>query len=265
MAIGTWRTAKDPSVYGLLELDCTQALPYLVGLSEANGVKATMTHFVGAAVARAFQERPEINAILRFGRVYPRKGVSLFFQVATDRAGADLSGVTIKNAERHSVAELALAMAGRVDGVRDGSDKSYARMKSLFSLLPGFAAGWLLNAAGFLQFGLNVWSPLFGTPKDPLGSVMISNVGMMGIERALAPLVPYSRVPMVIAVGEIKDRVVAEDKQPVVRPIVVLGITFDHRLIDGVHAAALAKTVKAAFADPAAFFGGNSEATPGRA
>ena len=254
MAIGTWRTAKDPSVYGLLELDCTSALAYLENIGRTTGVKATMTHVVGAAIARACRDRPEINGVLRFGRIYRRRGVTLFFQVATDRAGADLSGVTIQNADQKSVAALAAELAGKAEKVRDGKDRSFAKMKGIFAETPGFLAGPLLSFAGFFQFALNLWSPLLGTPKDPLGSVMISSVGMLGIDLAFAPLVPYSRVPMVIAVGAVKDRVVAEAGLPVVRPMVSLGVTFDHRLIDGVHAAAMAKIVKEAFENPAAVF-----------
>ncbi len=255
LAIGSWRMAKDPSVYGALEVDVTRALAFTQRLSKESGVRVTLTHFTGRAVAAAFGRHPEINALLRFGRIYPRKHVSLFFQVATDAAGEDLSGVTIKEAEGKSTVDLAREMAAKVARVRDGSDASYARMKGLMGALPGVLAGLVLDFAGFVQFVLNLWTPLFGTPKDPLGSVMITNTGSLGLEFALAPLVMYSRTPMVLTIGAVRDRVLAVNGAPAVRKAAMLGVTFDHRLIDGVHAARLAGALKAAFADPEGVLG----------
>lgn len=260
IAIGTWRNAKDPSVYGVLDLDVRQARVYLereaerLSASDAP-VKMTITHFLGKAVAEAFRRHPEINAVMRFGRLYPRQSVTLFFQVAADEGGTDLSGVTVREAGDKSVADIAREMGRKVGAVRDGSDHSYRQMKSLMAILPGWLTGCVLDAASFLQYTLNLWSPLLGTPKDPLGSVMITNVGTLGLEFAFAPLVPYSRVPMVIAAGAVRDQVVANDGKIEIVPMLRLGVTFDHRLIDGVHAAKLARTVEQIFADPSEISG----------
>ena len=40
------------------------------------------------------------------------------------------------------------------------------------------------------------------------------------------------------------------DGQIVVRPIMAIGVTFDHRLVDGVHAAHMHREFKKYFADP---------------
>ncbi len=83
-----------------------------------------------------------------------------------------------------------------------------------------------------------------GLPKDPFGSVMVTSVGSLGIDLAFAPLVPYSKVPLLISVGRINDEAKVVEGKIEIRPIMKLGITFDHRLIDGIHAAELAKTFK---------------------
>lgn len=255
MAIGSWRTAKDPSVYGVLDLDVRPARAYLESASaelaaKGEPAKVTLTHMLGRALALALKQHPQINCVLRFGRLYPRKTVTLFFQVATDEAGQDLSGITVRNAETKSMVDIAREMGRKVNAVRDGSDVSYKSMKSLMATIPGWLTGLALDLASFLQYSLNVWTPLLGTPKDPLGSVMITNVGTFGLELAFAPLVGYSRVPMVIAAGAVRDQVVAINGKAEVVPIMRLGVTFDHRLIDGVHAARLAKTVESYFANP---------------
>lgn len=253
IAFGTWKAPKDPTVYGLMDLRVDQAQAFAAEVAARTGERVNITHFLAKAVAECFRRYPEINAVLRFGRLYPRQTVTLFLQVATDDEGKDLSGITVREAEKKSLVDIAREINRKCRAVRDRSDKSYDQMKGLMSMLPGWLTGLVLDAAGFLQFALNLWSPLLGTPKDPLGSVMITNVGSLGIDCAFAPLVAYSRVPMVLTVGAVGDQVVAENGQAVVRQVLRLGITFDHRLIDGVHAAKMSKYLQAIFAEPAKY------------
>src|SRR5262245_35189164 len=84
VAMGTWRTAGDPSVYCTLTFEVAPALQYIEKHRAKSGMKITLAHFVGKAIANTFVEHPQINCILRFGRLYPRKTVDVFFQVATD-------------------------------------------------------------------------------------------------------------------------------------------------------------------------------------
>lgn len=250
IALGTWRSAKDPSVYGVLELDASKVLDYMERLSLATGEKITMTHFVGKVTALALERHPEINAVLRFGKLHPRKHVSLFFQAVTDAQGRDLSGLTIKEAERKSLVAIAQEMNRRLVTVRNQTDPSYKKMKSLMQSVPGWITGKILDISSVIQYGLNLWSPLFGTPKDPLGSVMLTNIGSFGLEFAFAPLVAYSRVPLIVTICAVRDEVMARDGKVVIAPMLRLCVTFDHRLIDGLHAAKLAKVAQEVFSDP---------------
>lgn len=250
IAIGTWRSAKDPSVYGVLDLPVTNARKYLDEVHSSTGVRVTITHFLGKAVTESIRRNPQINSVLRFGRLYPRRHITLFFQVATDNEGRDLGGLTIRSAEDKSVADIAAEMNNRVEAVRSSRDQSYTQMKSLMARIPGWLVGPFLDIASIIQYGFNFWSPLFGTPKDPMGSVMITNIGSLGLEFAFAPLVPYSRVPIVITQCAVKDQVIAVGGKIEILPMMRLCVTFDHRLIDGIHAAKLAQTMNAVFHDP---------------
>jgi pyruvate/2-oxoglutarate dehydrogenase complex dihydrolipoamide acyltransferase (E2) component len=67
---------------------------------------------------------------------------------------------------------------------------------------------------------------------------------------------PIIRPPEVVnlGVGAIRDRVVAVDGQPVVRPILVLSVAGDHRLLDGDTLAAYVNDVAALLEDPVLLF-----------
>ncbi|MDP6933541.1 MAG: 2-oxo acid dehydrogenase subunit E2, partial [Myxococcota bacterium] len=101
-----------------------------------------------------------------------------------------------------------------------------------------------LKLISFLQYELNIDTTRIGVPRDPFGSALVSSVGMLGIGTAYAPFFPLSRAPLVVLVGATEDRVVAEGGEPVVRKVLTLNATCDHRVIDGFHGAVIAREVK---------------------
>lgn len=250
VAIGTWRSAGDPSVYGYLDIDVTSALEYVENLKNQTGTRITMSHLSGRIIAECLRRHPSINCILRFGMLYPRKNCDVFFQVATDMKGEDLSGMTVRNADQKSVVQIAREMEERVQLIKQRKDHSFTRMKKTMGLLPGFLSHLVLTMSGFLMYTLNLWTPLLGSPKDPFGSVMITNVGSLGLDMAFAPLVPYSRVPLLVALGAVKDAPVVMNGKIEIRKVMRLCATFDHRLIDGVHASLMTKDLLKIFSNP---------------
>ena len=250
VAIGTWRSAGDPSVYGIIDADVTAALAYIDRLAKQTGERITLTHFIGRAIAEVCARHPEINCILRFGRLYPRSQVDIFFHVATESRGADLSGTTVRSADKKSVGEIAREMKDKVHDIRHKGDPGFKRMKGVMRLVPGFLAWPFVNVTGFILYTLNLWSPLMGMPRDPFGSAMVTNIGSLGLQTGLVPLVPYSRIPLLIAVGAVTDQPVIRNGGLEIRPVSRLGVTFDHRLIDGVHAGHMIKTFNRILHDP---------------
>src|SRR5690606_3945890 len=82
VAIGTWNSIGDPSVYGSTELCIENGLRFIDELQKTSGIRITVSHFIGKAVAETLRRHPDLNSLLRFGKLYPRKNVDLFFQVA---------------------------------------------------------------------------------------------------------------------------------------------------------------------------------------
>jgi pyruvate dehydrogenase E2 component (dihydrolipoyllysine-residue acetyltransferase) len=74
-------------------------------------------------------------------------------------------------------------------------------------------------------------------PADIAGATFtVSNLGMHQVDAFTAVIVPPQAG--ILAVGAIADRVVAVDGRPVVRPMLTLMLSCDHRVVDGVRAAA---------------------------
>jgi pyruvate dehydrogenase E2 component (dihydrolipoamide acetyltransferase) len=81
------------------------------------------------------------------------------------------------------------------------------------------------------------------------GTFTISNLGMYRVESFTAVLNPPQAA--IVAVGAIEDRVVPLDGELVIRPMMTLTATFDHRAVDGAPAAEFLQTVKELLEEPA--------------
>jgi pyruvate dehydrogenase E2 component (dihydrolipoamide acetyltransferase) len=76
---------------------------------------------------------------------------------------------------------------------------------------------------------------------------------MWGVGRAYSPLAHYYRVPLLVLVGAVRKAPVAIGDEVVVRPMLTLTATFDHRYVDGFHAAQFAEAVRGYCQAPAHF------------
>ena len=256
ISIGTWRTAYDPSVYGTMDIEMDAAMDYLRRYREATGLRLTVSHMMARIMAAALERIPDANAILRWSSIYRRKHINIFFQVAMTDAGddrADLSGAVLEDVDKMSLADIVTTFEAKVDKVRKRQDETLEKTRRQFRRMPAWAMHRLLRFTSFLLYTLNWKAP--GLPRDAFGSVMITNVGTLGLDVAYAPLVPFSRVPILIAMGAVKDAAVVRDGVIVVRRIMKVSATFDHRFIDGFHAAIMSQVVHQWFADPDRYFG----------
>ena len=66
---------------------------------------------------------------------------------------------------------------------------------------------------------------------------------------------PISRAPIVLLIGQVQRKPVVEDDQVVVRSVVTVGCTFDHRMIDGAQGTTMAAIVREVVEDPEQVFG----------
>ena len=255
LAIHTWSKPSDPTVYGTMDIDVSRALPYLDRLREESGVKVTITHLVGKAAALAIRERPDLNGIIRGGRIYLRDTVDVFFQVAF-ADGEDLSGVKVDRADDRSIVEIAVELQRKAAMVRDRTDQGLLATTRMLGLVPPRLVGTALRAVAALSYDYDLDLRRFGIPYDQFGSVMVTNVGGFGVAHGYAPLVPFARTPALLTIGAVLDKVVARDGRPEVAPVVSIGATFDHRFIDGFQAAKLSRRFQDIVFDPERHLGG---------
>jgi pyruvate dehydrogenase E2 component (dihydrolipoamide acetyltransferase) len=80
------------------------------------------------------------------------------------------------------------------------------------------------------------------------GTFTISNLGMYGVDIFNAVLNPPQAA--ILAVGRITERVVPVEGQPAVQPMLMISLTYDHRVVDGARGAQFLQTLAALIENP---------------
>lgn len=253
LALGSWRSVKDPTIYGSLDVRMEKCIEYLEAFRHRTGLRLTVTHLVTKALGDALKRCPEANAVLRFNRIYLRKTVDISVLVVQTDEGeskVDLAAARISQVDQKSLYQLVLECEEIIRKVRHRQDKAMEAGKKSTSHIPLILMGFALDLISFLMYTLNLDLSRFGIPKDPFGGATVTNVGTLGIDTAYVPLVHYTRVPIFIAPGAIKDMPVVEGDKVVPGKVIRLNATFDHRFVDGFHTMILSKTIRSYLEDP---------------
>ncbi|GMV12423.1 MAG: 2-oxo acid dehydrogenase subunit E2 [Polyangiaceae bacterium] len=249
MAVHAWGPPRDPTVYGIIDVDATRALAFVEKVRDESGVKVTLTHLVGKAVAAAIASRPEVNAIIRRGRIYVRDTVDIFFQVAFE-GGENLAGTKVSRVDEKSLVELASELSTRAERIRVKKDHPTQETARLMARLPPALVRVAMQAGERLTYDFDLNLSKLGVPYDAFGSAMVTSVAGFGLTVGQAPLFPPSRTPICLTVGAVRDAPAALEGRVVVRPTLSIGASFDHRVADGYQAGLMAKRFKEVLENP---------------
>lgn len=227
VSIGSWKPTGDSSIHAFEEFNVEPALAWCAEK------KISFNTFLLKIIGQTISEKDTINRVIRFGKVYQRATIRIFYHVLPSKQTDDLSGALIDQPHLRSADELEVDLRQQINAIRRGNDPMKASKKT-FARLPGIAARPMLNVLSFLLYSLNIKPFFVPAPNDPFGSVMVTHIGSFGLTKACTPIAPYTRIPMVIAVGKTEKRVISENDEVVQREMATLGFTFDHRIMDGI-------------------------------
>lgn len=256
VAIGTWKDAYDPSTYCMVELEMTEARKFLSEFNKTAKTPIKPAHLVAQAFTLAVYLQPQINCIFRGKNLYRRKTVDAFHQVVILGKGKgrlrapDLSGVTVRGSEFLSLSEKVASLYSLAQDAREGKTEASQVQRNLIPKIPNFLMGPFLSLSSFLVYVLNVKLPFLGITEDPFGSFMFSDTASIGAPHAFIPIVPYSRCGLLISTGKVYKKPVVENDEVVIREVMPLSITFDHRLVEGFQMAELYRLIKMAMENP---------------
>jgi len=231
-----------------MAVDATAVLDYCAAQGAEHGVRITPGVVAGVAFQRAVEQVPAFHARVVFGRIVPFASYDVAFAVDIGD-GDDLAPTKVREVDRKTVAQVSGELEAGAARLRARRDRAHTTTTGIAHTVPWWALRPVLATASLLNGGIGV--PAFGQPAHPLGSLFVTNIGSFGLDEGYIAPVPLARVPLYVCVGAVNDAPMAVDGQVVVRPRLVMTATADHRLVDGAHAAQVAKLVRLSLADPA--------------
>lgn len=252
IAIASWRHPRDPSTYSWIDLPVAAVESFLA--ESTAETKPTLTHFVALVMADCIRRQPDFDRFLRAGKLFPRLSTDAFITtLLRDAKGKDLSGFVLRDILSLSLEEVAVRSAEEAEKLKKGEDIEMASVRRRVESLPSFLLKPIFAVQEFFAYRLN-WNPSFiGMPKDRFGSFIISNIGALGLDRALIPLSPYTRCPVIIGVGKPREEAVVRGGEVVAERVVTISMTFDHRYADGAQGALVMRRFQKIFANPSGF------------
>ena len=244
-----YTTPTDSRVYGTLDIDVTDAAEFIREKREA-GVKITMVHLATAVLARAVAfDVPEINCFIRRGGVVGRERLDVMVPVAM--GGEGVTSVIVKDAHARTATSIAAEIRGKSARARQGDETKAAQNKYLLNRIP-----WPLRRPAFrflkwLTVDMGFEIRALGLSANSFGSFVVSDIGSHGLATGMTALMPAAKVPAVIVLGKSEEKPVVRNGEIVIRTILPLTGTFDHRIVDGAEIGKLARGIKRNFRKPA--------------
>jgi len=242
--MGTWGAPRSGEVHLAVELEVGQAERWC-----ATQAGLTLTHVVGAALARAIAAVPEANNFASLGRIRQRARVDISYVVDVGR-GRGMTAHRVENADLVPPRQVARELTGAARRIRRGEDPQFGRSTSLTRLAPGFLTRIGMSVSGFVAGTLGRALPGAGIPGHPFGSALVSSVGAWDLRHVAPPLIPFVGLGMVAVLGAAEERAVVREGEVVSRRMADLTLTLDHRLMDGAHAGHLVSVLRPAAEDP---------------
>ncbi|MEA1986831.1 MAG: 2-oxo acid dehydrogenase subunit E2 [Candidatus Marinimicrobia bacterium] len=239
-AVAMYKAPSDSKTYGTFEVEFDKALEY-IEKKKREGIRITVTQIVASGVAKALaNDVPEINCYIKRGKILPRKDVGIFISVNINK-GKEMGGFVIRNMENKTVTDISKEMTERVEKSRQKKDKGAVKNKNVLANIPWPFRRMLFVLIRFITVNLGINLKFLNITQDSFGSVMISNIGSHGLQYGFAALFPAANIPLVVLMGKLEPRAVVRDGEIVIRNILPLAATLDHRIIDGGQGGKLAK------------------------
>jgi len=252
LMISTWNAPSEGNIYGQLQIDMTKTLTYIKKKREETNDKITITHVVIKAVGQLLKRTPLVNGRLILGRYYEADSADVGCLVSIDTPqGPDLANCKIVDADLKDLKTISSELRGKSKKLRSGNDEEFKKSKPLLRVLPTFLIQPVVSLVGWLG-ALGFTIPALGVKAYPFGTAMVTSVGMLGLDVAYIPHTPFAHVPLIVMIGAYSKKPVVDQAtgKVVVKTILPITVTIDHRFLDGKTGGAMAKIFKTLLEDP---------------
>jgi hypothetical protein len=228
----------------------------LVAWLDQQGPDVHLTHAVVGACFAALCEVPRMNRFVTGRRLYQRRGEWITFSMKRKRLDRDARIAMVKLGLRpgETFRDLCARIDASIGEQRSDAPTHEDREYRLFDALPRPALRLAVGVARWLDEH-NLLPGWFIEPDGLYTSIVVANLGSLGMAPAYHHLYEWGNCPLFLAVGAIEDGVAAVDGRVVVRKQLHLRFTYDERIDDGLNAKFGIDAVVRALTDPRSVLG----------
>lgn len=215
-----FRIIDTPGFFVSVEVDMSRAQALLDRLRDS-GIKATYTHLVVRAVALTLARHPELHKLVAGNRRCFPERVDIALSVSGEAVYAPL--MLLEGADRKNLQQVAHEVIERTPAIREKEQQTLAGLRKWGRILP---LSWLRRSF------LRIMNKSFMVRRSSNGTFQVTCIANVDT------FVPFMfGTAAALGVGRVRDRVVAIDQQPTVRPTLTLSCCVDHKAWDGMAAA----------------------------
>jgi len=237
-----YKKPTDSKIFGIVELDVTELEKY-VAQKRKEGVKTTLTYLITLIIGRAIRQNvPELNTYVKRGRIMQREHVDATVSVLLP--GGQMGSVKVENADQLTTAEISDVIGKNIANSRKGNENDAMQSKSLLAKLPWPFRNWLFKIYKTITINWGISVPGIGLDSNSFGSFMVSNIGTVGLDTGFASLLPSSNISFVFVLGTVNKKPVVINDEIVIRRVMLMSSTLDHRVVDGSHGGTLFRFIK---------------------
>ena len=242
VASAMYAKPTDSKIYGTVELDVTEIEKY-ISKKRKEGVKTTITYLMTLILGRAIrQDVMELNSFVRRGKIMQRDQVDATVSVLLK--GGQMGSVKVENADQLTTDEISGMIGKRIAESRKGNENQDMQSKSMLSSIPWPFRNWVFKLYRTLTIKWGVSMPGIGIDPNSFGSFIVSNIGSVGLDTGYGSLLPSSNISFVMVLGTINKKPVVINDEIVIRKIMAISATLDHRVVDGSHGGRMFRLIK---------------------
>jgi pyruvate/2-oxoglutarate dehydrogenase complex dihydrolipoamide acyltransferase (E2) component len=221
-------TIPGPGGFAMRLADMTRAKAALKLLRDAR-IPATFTHLIVRAAALALARNPELHQIIcNYRRLTPGT-VDIGLSMAGQTTYAPV--VVLSASDRKPLGALVPSVNRAIEAARIKEKVDLANMRKIMWIIP----------FGFLRrFFIRLMNRSLFFRRKLVGTFQVSCLASVDM---IASFLFYTG--SILGAGSVRDRVIAVEGQPVVRPTVWLTVCVDHAAMDGKRAGDLLGAIKA--------------------
>lgn len=237
-----YKKPTDSKIYGIVELDVTDLEKY-VGKKRKEGTKTTLTYLITQIIGRAIrQEVPELNTYVKRGKIVQRDQIDGMVSVLLP--GGQMGTVKIENADQVTMKNIADVIGQKISDSRKGDENDTMQSKNLLASVPWPFRQWLFRLYRLITIDWGISIPGIGLDSNSFGSYVVSNIGTVGLDTGFGSLLPSSNISFVFVLGTVQKKPVVINDEIVIRKIMLMASTLDHRVVDGSHGGKLFRCIK---------------------